>query len=175
MMISRVYPSALPDLRPALRLAGPARPLADVQERRTARAAARGRRAAPHQSASPAGLGRPRGPRRADPGPAQMAAGAPAGHARHRPSLAPPPGHPEVDLPEPDGPTTSKRRDHRADRAARHRERLVGIPADPRRATQARPPGRRIHDPPGTQGPQDPPGTQTAYRHHLAAVPRSEE
>ena len=51
-----------------------------------------------HQSASPAGLGRPRGPRRADPGPAQMAASAPAGHAGHRSSLAPPHGHPEVDL-----------------------------------------------------------------------------
>jgi hypothetical protein len=40
------------------------------------------------------GWGRPRHPRRADPAPARMAAGAQAGHARYRPSLAPPPGYP---------------------------------------------------------------------------------
>ena len=34
-----------------------------------------------------------------------------------------------------------------------------GIPADPRRAAQARPPGRRIDDPPGPQGAEDSPGT----------------
>ena len=80
MMISRVASPALPDLRPALRLAGPARPLVGVQGRRAARAAARGRRAAPHQPAAPAGLGRPGGLRRADPAPAPNAAGAPPGH-----------------------------------------------------------------------------------------------
>jgi len=69
MMISRVSSPALPDLRSALRLAGPARPLADIQERGTAGAAARGRRAAPHQAQAPVGLGRPRGARRADPVP----------------------------------------------------------------------------------------------------------
>src|ERR1035441_2593493 len=37
MMISRVPPPALPDLRPALRLAGPARPIAGLQGRRVAR------------------------------------------------------------------------------------------------------------------------------------------
>jgi hypothetical protein len=132
MMISRVYPPALPDLRPALRLAGPARSLDGVQERGAARAAARGRRAAPQQTAATAGLGRPRGPRLANSDSAQMAAGAQAGHARHRPSLAPPPGQPEMDLSEPDGTAPRQRRDHRADRAARHRERLVGVPADPR-------------------------------------------
>src|SRR5690242_12004206 len=74
MMISRVYSSDLSDLRPGLRLAFLARPLVGVLERGVARAAARGRRAAPHQSAAPAGLGRPRHPRRADPAPARMAA-----------------------------------------------------------------------------------------------------
>ncbi len=49
MTVSRVHPPALPDLRPALRLAGPARPLVSVQERGAADAPARGRRAAPHQ------------------------------------------------------------------------------------------------------------------------------
>src|SRR6266851_7574707 len=73
-MISRVPPPALPHLRPALWLAGPARPVVGCQERRTARAAARGRRAAPHQSPTPAGLGGPRGSRRADPPAAWKAA-----------------------------------------------------------------------------------------------------
>jgi putative transposase len=45
---------------------------------------------------------------------------------RHRAPVAPPPGHPEADRPEPDRTTAGQRRDHRADRAPRHRERLVG-------------------------------------------------
>src|SRR5437016_11357842 len=94
MMISRVPSPALPDLHPGLRLAGPARSVARVQERRVARAAARGRRAAPYQPPAPAGLGRPRGPRRADPAPAPKSADAPAGHARYRAAVAPPPGGP---------------------------------------------------------------------------------
>src|SRR6266516_2903440 len=69
-MIIRVPPPALPHLRPALRLAGPGRPVAGFQGRRATRATARGRRAAPHQSPAPAGLGRPRHPRHADPAPA---------------------------------------------------------------------------------------------------------
>ena len=52
---------------------------------------------------------------------------APAGHPRHRPAVAPPPGHPQVDLSAPDGTAAGQRRDRRADRAARHREqRLCG-------------------------------------------------
>jgi putative transposase len=43
----------------------------------------------PGTSAAPAGLGRPRGPRRADPASAGKAADASAGHPRHRPALAP--------------------------------------------------------------------------------------
>ena len=41
---------ALPDLRPALQLAGPARPIASVQEHGTAGAPARGRRPAPDKA-----------------------------------------------------------------------------------------------------------------------------
>src|ERR1035441_5169036 len=52
-MIIRVPAPALSHLRPGLRLAGPARPVIGLQERGVARAAARGRRAAPHTSASP--------------------------------------------------------------------------------------------------------------------------
>ena len=51
-----------------------------IQGRRAARATARGRRATADQSAAPARLGRPGGPRRADPAPADTAADAPAGH-----------------------------------------------------------------------------------------------
>src|SRR3954470_23564657 len=57
---------------------------------------------------------RPRGPRRAGPAPAGKAASAPAGHPRHRPALAPPTGHPQVDLPQPDRTAAGQRRDRRA-------------------------------------------------------------
>ena len=57
MMITRVPPPALPDLRPALQLAHPARPLTGVQERGIAGVAARGRWAAPHQAPAEPGLG----------------------------------------------------------------------------------------------------------------------
>jgi len=94
MMIICVYPPALPHLRAAGQLAGPTRPVISLQGRRAASAAARDRRAAPCQFPAPARLGRPRSPRRAGPAPAGKAASAPAGHPRHRPALAPPPGHP---------------------------------------------------------------------------------
>jgi hypothetical protein len=170
-MIICVPAPALPHLRPALRLAGPARPLIGVEKRGTAGAAARGRRAAPDPSAAPARLGRPRSPCHADPAPASKAADAPARHPRHRPALAPPPDHPDVDLPQPDRTAAGQRRDRHADRAARHREQRLGIQEDPRRTAQARPPGQRIHHPPSPQGPEDLPGTATAHRHHVAAVP----
>jgi hypothetical protein len=173
MMISRVLPSALSDLHPALRLACAARPFIDNQEHGVAGAAARGRRATPHQSAAPAGLGRPRRPRRADPAPAGKAADTPADHARHRSSVAPPPGHPQVDLPAPDRQTAGQRRDRRAHRTARHREQELGIPQDPGRTAETRSPGRRIHDPPGPQGPEDTPAprrhTDTTWRRFLHA------
>lgn len=49
----------------------------------------------------PDGLGRPGGAGRVDPAAAQNAAGAPAGHAWHRPAVASPPGEKEMDLPAP--------------------------------------------------------------------------
>jgi hypothetical protein len=108
MMISRVSSPALPDLRPALRLAGPARPLVGVHKRGIAGAAARDRRAPPHHGPATAGLGRPSGAGRSDPASAHKAAGAPAGHARHRPAVAPSPGQKEVDLPESHRPTAGQ-------------------------------------------------------------------
>ena len=138
-------------------LAGPARPVIGLQGRRATRAAARGRRVVPCPPAAPARLGRPGGPGHADLAPASKAADAPADHPLYRPALAPPPGHPYLDLPEPDGTAAGQRRDRRAHRAARHREQQPGIPADPGRAAQTRLPGRRIHHPPRPQGPEDPP------------------
>src|SRR6266576_3524280 len=107
LLIGRVPSPALPDLHPALRLAGPVRPLAGLQGHRAAGAAARGCRAAPYHAQAPAGLGRSRGPRRADPAPARQPADAPAGHTRHCAAVAPPPRHTEVDLSAPDGPPVS--------------------------------------------------------------------
>lgn len=170
-MIGCVPSPALPDLHPALRLAGPARPLADLQGRRAADAAARGCRAAPYYAQAPAGLGRSRGPRRADPAAARQPADAPAGHTRHRAAVAPPPGHPEVDLSAPDGPAAGQCRDRRTNRAARHREPRLGVSTHPRRASQARLPGRRVHHPTGSQGPEGTPGTPAAHRHDLAPFP----
>jgi hypothetical protein len=66
MMIGGVLSPALPDLRSALRRAGPARPLVSVEERGTAGAAARDRRAAPRPARAPARLGRPGRHGRAD-------------------------------------------------------------------------------------------------------------
>jgi hypothetical protein len=133
IMIIRVLAPALSHLRPGLRLAGPARPVIGLQQRRVARAPARGRRAAPRQSPTPAGMGRPRGPRRADPAPADTSTDAPAGRARHRPARAPPPDYPQVDLPAPDRAAACQHRDRRADRAARRREQRLGPLAGPSR------------------------------------------
>ena len=125
--------------------------------------------AAPSRGA--AGLGRPGSTGRADPAPAQNAACAPAGLARHRPAVAPPPGPEKVDLPERHGTTACQHRDHHAHRAARHREQQLGVQENPGRAAEARLPGRRVHDPPGPQGFADPSGAEAAHRYNVAAVP----
>jgi putative transposase len=39
-----------------------------------------------------------------------------------------------------------------------------GIPADSGRTAEARPPSRRIHNPPDPQGTEDPPGSEAAHR-----------
>jgi hypothetical protein len=47
----------------------------------------------------------------------------------------------------------------------------AGIPPDPGRAAQARPPGRRLDDPADPPAPPDPAGAAPTHRHQLAAVP----
>ena len=69
------------------------------------------------------------------------------------------------------GPAASQCRDRRADRAACRREPRLRIPADPRRAAQARSPGQCIHYPPDPQGTEDPAGAETAHGCDVAAVP----
>ena len=170
-MIIHVSSPALPHLRPALQLAGLARPIVGVEARGTAGAAARGRRAAPEQSAAPAGLGRPGDTARADPAAAQTAAGTPASHTWHHSAMASSPGQKEADLPEPHRTPAGQRRDHRAHRAARHREPRLGIPAHPGRTAQARPPGQRLHHPPRPQIPADSASAEAEHRHDMAAVP----
>src|SRR5690242_4122274 len=90
---------ALFDVRPPDRLDDAAGTLFGFEGRRASGTAPGSRGAAAAEPEAEAGLGRPGGDGRAGPAPAGKAASAPAGHPRHHPALAPPPGHPEVDLP----------------------------------------------------------------------------
>ena len=83
----------------------------------------------------------------ADPTPPRGAARSPPGHPGHGPAVAPPPGHQEMDLPEPHRTPTPRRHDRRADRTAGPGESDLGLPAHPGRTAQARPPRRRLDDP----------------------------
>ncbi|MCC8251215.1 hypothetical protein [Saccharothrix luteola] len=101
IIVRRGVTIAVPDLRPARRPVGPARPVHCGQGRRTGGAAARGRRAAPGHSPSAVGLGRSRGARRAGAPTPPSVARTPTGDTEHRPAMASAPGRAEVDLPEP--------------------------------------------------------------------------
>ena len=62
-------------------------------------------------------------------------------------ALAPAPRAPTVDLPEPARTTTDQRRPHHVGAADGAGEPELGLPQDPGRAAQTRPPGRRLDDP----------------------------
>jgi putative transposase len=170
-MIIRVSAPALSRLRPALRLAGSAQPVTGLQGRRAAGAAARGRRAAPRQLPAPARLGRPGGPRRADPAPASTAADAPADHARYRPA-----GHRRLLTRKWTYPNRTGRPPVSSEIAAliellATENNSWGYKRIPGRAAETRPPGQRVHHPPGPQGPEGPPAsgrhTDTTWRKFL--------
>jgi hypothetical protein len=71
----------------------------------------------------------------------------PARHSLHRPAVAPPSGRPQMAPAPSAGPSTHRRRTHSPDCATGHREHLVGISADPRRAAPPGAPGCRRDDP----------------------------
>jgi putative transposase len=101
MIVARVAAPALPDLRPGRWLAGLAYPFERVQGRGATRVTPRGRGSAAREPEAAAGLGRPGGPRCIDPPAAETTQQPSPGDAGDGPSLAPPPGRKEVDLPEP--------------------------------------------------------------------------
>ena len=157
-------------LRPALRLADSARPVVGLQGRRVARAAARGRRAASRQFPAPARLGRPGGPRRADPAPAGKAADAPLVTPGtvlrwHRRLVTR-----KWTYPNRNRTAAGQRRNCRADRTARHREQRLGYQRTQGELLKL---GHRV----GASTVRRVlkalkiPGTATAHRHDLAEVP----
>ena len=95
----------------------------------------------------------------------------------------PPPGHPATVLrwhrhlltkigPTRTAPSPTPRPDHRrADRTDGPREPDLGLPAHPRRGTQARLPRRRIHNPQDPQAAADTTGAATVCRYVMATVP----
>src|ERR1039458_1979497 len=111
---SRDLPPALPDLRAAVRLAGPAAPLRQRQDHRDPGAAPPDRRPATPGQITPADLGRPGDPGR--PHPATLRREPPPGfpdhHASDAPSLARRSGKEPLDLLAPDSRTTEIGRAH---------------------------------------------------------------
>ena len=171
MIGCRVLAPGLPDRRAAIGLVVVAGLILDVEGRGTPCAAARGLGAAANEPAASPGWGRSRAVRRVVSAPSSARATASAGHARHDPGLASPSDSQEVDLPTPDRPSTHRRGDRRADRAAGPAEPELGIPTDPGRTAQARPPSRRLDDPARAHPAADTTRTDPGHRHQLAAVP----
>jgi hypothetical protein len=129
------------------------------------------RRTPPHQPKTTLGVGRPSRPRRADPAASDEATRPPPGHRGHHPALAPASRTEEVDLPEPARTTTDQRRPRLTGCADGAGKPELGLPQNPGRAAQTRPPRRRLDGPPDPAPPPDPTGTVSTDRHQLAAVP----
>jgi putative transposase len=171
-MIRRyVAAPAVFDLPTAAEPAVAARSLVGVQGRRTPGAASRSRRAAQNQPQAPPGLGRPSGLHRAGPDTAADATRTSPGHTRHDPALASSPGRQEMDVSTPSGPSTRRGRCGQFDRAPGPGESHLGIPKNPGRAAQTRPPRRGLNDPPRPAPEANPSGAGPGHRHDLAAVP----
>ena len=120
---------------------------------------------------TPPGPGRPGRPRCARPAAAASAASPSPGHPGHDPALASRSHPQEMDLSEPTRTPTDQQRTRRVGRADGNGQPALGIPEDPGRAAQTRPPGRRLDDPADPQTPPHPTGTGAIHRHHVAAVP----
>jgi hypothetical protein len=148
MLVKCGVTTPISDLRPTRRLAGSARPVLRGQGCRVTGGAARDRRLASEHSPSAAELGRSRDTRGTGTATPPTAARAPIGDARHRPAMAPTPDHQEVDLPELDRTPADRRHNGDVDRADGTGEHRPGLPSDPRRTAQTRPPGRRADPPP---------------------------
>lgn len=118
--------------------------------------------------------GRSSGVRRAGPEIAADAAGASLGHAGHDPALASTPGRQEVDISPSHPPTTHRGRCGLVDRAHGQGESELGIPENPGRAAQSRPPRGSLHDWPPSQAVTDTAGTGPVHRHNMAAVLRAQ-
>jgi hypothetical protein len=85
------------------------------------------------------------------------------GHPGHDPALASPPRPPTLDLSQPVRTATDRQRTRRPRGADGPGEPMLGLPANPRRAAQARPPCRRLDDPPDS--------TATASHQHQCGTP----
>src|SRR5215471_5298976 len=134
-----LFPPAVLDHGPRLRLAGAAEPQPGVEGRGDHGAAPGADGAPPPGSPAPAGLGRPGGIVRAGPAAASRAARQSAGHAGDSAGLAPPSDHPQVDLPGSAGPPGDRTGDPRPGAAAGGGEPRLGIPPGAGRADAPRP------------------------------------
>jgi hypothetical protein len=85
-------------------------------------------------------------------------------HPGYAAGLAPPPGHQELDLPQPVRPTTDQRRNPSPGAAPGTGEPLLGASPNPRRTARARAPRGRRHDPPDPGRRPDRPGTTPSRR-----------
>src|SRR3954451_20573676 len=169
--LRRVAAAAIPDLSTRARTALADEPRILHQGRRAPRPAARGRRAPLHQPEATHGLGRPGRLRRPRPAAAPSTTLPSPGHPRHDPALASPPRSQELDLPKLARSPTDRRCPRRADAAHGAGEPPMGIPEDPGRATQTRPPRRRLDNPRILQRHRIPPApvrrTDTTWRQFL--------
>ena len=160
----RVTAAAVSDLPAGARTAPADGPHVLCKEHRAHRASPRGRRAAPHQPETTPGLGRPSRVRRPDPAATGEAAQPSPGHSGHHPGLASPTRAQAWTYPTRPRAATDRCQRRSVGEADGAGEPELGLPQDPGRAAQTRPPGRRLDDPPDPPTAPDPTGTGPAHR-----------